>query len=92
MSVNSTYSQLENKVTFFSLISLLAFEANHVHVVYCSRFSWETSFTFISLNTRIALWSDYTFETLATYKDTALNVIGAYKTSQKNSVDNNKLN
>lgn len=92
MSVNYTYSQLETTITFFSLISLLAFEANHVHVFYCSRFSWETSFTFISLNTRITLWSNYTFETLATYKETALNVIGAYKTLQKYLVDNNKLN
>lgn len=90
MSVNYTYPQLETKVTFFSLISLLAFKTNHVHIVHRSRFSWETGFAFISFDTRITLWSNYTFETLATYKGIAQNIIVAYKTLQKYLVDKNK--
>lgn len=92
MSVNYTYPQLEIKVTFFSWISFLSFETNHVHSVHRSRFSWETSFTFISFDTRITLRSNYTFETLATYRGIAQNIIMAYKTFQKYVVDNKKYN
>lgn len=54
-------------VPFFSWISLLAFETNHVHGIHASRYSWETSFTFIPFDAWITLWSNYPFETWATF-------------------------